>query len=146
MADGPSDIELRRRIGAVIRAKAEARGESLAAVAKAIDVEVRTFGLYAEAKRKPNFATIYRICKYLGTTPSELFGWPSSDAELSAAEHELVRAYRAVPDFREALLNMARGALRISEGSLAEVSGPQLKLAAEERSTFEHRPRRRAKR
>ena len=73
--------------GERLKVRARELGMADAAVARALDLPQRRYSAYVNETREPDFATLGRICRILGTTP---------DAVLGFEPHPILRADDAV--------------------------------------------------
>lgn len=61
-------------IGPALKRRAKALGKTDAEVARAVGISPRRYGNYVEGKRKPDYATLTKICAVLDTTIDGLLG------------------------------------------------------------------------
>lgn len=93
--------------GGMMKARARALGLSDTAVARALGLAQRRYSAYANEAREPDFRTLVRICRVLGTSPNEILGFTPQDA-----------------------LRPDEGAAARAAAALAAMTGPDLERAA----------------
>lgn len=98
--------------GERIKARARELLISDAAVARSLDLPQRRYSAYVNETREPDFATLIRICRVLGTTP---------DAVLGFRPHEVLTDENAISVRLHAVLCSLNGVDRMRALALIEV-------------------------
>lgn len=85
--------------GERIKARARELGMTDAAVARALGVAQRRYSAYANESRQPDFETLGRICRVLGTSPDAVLGFgPHADTDATLTRITAVVSGMAEPD------------------------------------------------
>lgn len=85
--------------GERIKARARELGMTDAAVARALGVAQRRYSAYANESRQPDFETLGRICRVLGTSPDAVLGFsPHADMDATLTRIAAVVSGMAEPD------------------------------------------------
>jgi transcriptional regulator with XRE-family HTH domain len=102
-------------LGEKLRARARELGVSDTEVARRLGLSQSRYANYVANKREPDFATLVRICRVLGTTPDLLLGF-GAIPEASSEDERLRQEIQA------ALLSMRGKALQIAAEVVAALA------------------------